>query len=45
MLYTYINRHAGTPNKTRTKNTMSLDYSLICNIGSRIGWVSIEEIH
>ena len=26
-LYTYINGHAGTPNKTKTKYTMSLDYS------------------
>ena len=32
ILYTYIDRHAGTPNKIRTKNTMSLDYSSICNI-------------
>ena len=30
ILYTYIiNRHAGTPNKTKTKDTMSLDYSSI----------------
>ena len=27
VLYTYINRHAGTPNKTKTKETMSLDYT------------------
>ena len=33
ILYTYINRHAGTPNKTKTKYTMSLDYSSVCNIG------------
>ena len=39
ILYTYyINRHAGTPDKTRIKDTMSLDYISICNIGSRIGW-------
>ena len=46
MLYTYINRHAGTPNKTRKKDTMSLGYSsiLVCNIESRIGWVSVKEI-
>ena len=25
MLYTYTNRRAGTPNKTRKKDTMSLD--------------------
>ena len=30
------------PNKIRTKHTMSLDYNLICNIGSRIRWVSIK---
>ena len=30
ILYTYyINRHAGTPSKTKTKDTMSLDYSSI----------------
>ena len=26
-LYTYINRHGGTPSKTKTKDTMSMDYS------------------
>ena len=40
ILYTYINRKAETPSKTKTKYTMSLDSSSICNIGSRIGWVS-----
>ena len=40
-----INRHAGTPNKTKTKDMMSLDYSSICNIASRIGWVSMEDIY
>ena len=44
-LYTYINRHAGTPNKTRTTDTMSLDYNSIYNIiGFRIGWVFTKEI-
>ena len=28
ILYTQINRHAGTPNRTKTINAMSLDYSL-----------------
>ena len=27
VLYTYIDRQAGTPSKTKTKYTMSLDYS------------------
>ena len=37
ILYTYINHHAGTPNKTKTKDTMNLDYSSsICYVGSRI---------
>ena len=44
ILYTYINRHAGTPNNTITKGTVSLDYSSICYIGSRIVWVSRKEI-
>ena len=44
ILYTYINRHGGTPNKTKTKDTMSLDYSSVCNIGFRVGWVSTKEI-
>ena len=40
-LYTNINRHAGTPSKTKTKkNTMSLDTAQFCYIESRIGWVS-----
>ena len=33
--YTYINHHAGTPNRTKTKDTRSLDYSSICYIRSR----------
>ena len=28
----YIDRHAGTPNETKTKDTISLDYSSLCNI-------------
>ena len=43
ILYIYINHHAGTPNKSRAKGTMSLDYKSIWNIGSRIGWVSMQE--
>ena len=39
--YIYIDRHAGTPNKTKTKDAMSLDYSSVCNIGSRVVRVSI----
>ena len=42
--YTCINRHAGTPNKTKTKDSISLDYSSICYIGPKIGWVSMKEI-
>ena len=45
ILYTHINRDAGTPNKTKTKDTMSLDYSSIYYIGSRIGWVSMKGIY
>ena len=46
ILYTYTDHHAGTPNKTGTFK-ISLDYSSICNIGSRtgIGWVSMKEIY
>ena len=50
ILYDYlINRDAGTPNKSKTKDTMSLDYSsIICYIGCRIGWmggwVSMKEM-
>ena len=41
ILYTYIiNRHGGIPNKTTTKDTMSLDTAQCCYIGSRIGCVS-----
>ena len=29
ILYTYINRHAGIPNKTKAKYTMGLDYNLL----------------
>ena len=37
ILYNYIDHHAGTPNKTKTKDTMSLDYSSLCYIASRFG--------
>ena len=40
LLYTYINRHAGTPSKTETKDTMSLGTAQFCYIGSGIGRVS-----
>ena len=40
MLYTYINRHAGTPSRKKAKNTTSLDTAHYFYIGSRIGWVS-----
>ena len=46
MLYNYIDRHAGTPDKTKTKDTISLDYSSICYIASSmIGWVSMKGIY
>ena len=42
ILYIYYNidRHAGTPSKTKTKDTMNLDTAHFFYIGSRIGWVS-----
>ena len=42
-LYTYINRHIGLLDKTETENDMSLDYSSICYIWSRIEWVSMKD--
>ena len=42
ILYTYINRYAGTPNKTKKKNTMSLDYTSVCYIGSRIDRMGVD---
>ena len=44
ILYTYIDRHAGTPIKTKTKDTMSLDFSSVCNIGFRVVFVSMKEM-
>ena len=35
-LYSYIDRRAGTPNKTKTKDAIILDYSSICYIASRM---------
>ena len=45
VLYNYIDRHARTPNKTKTKNTMSLNYNSLCCIASRNGWVSMKGIY
>ena len=45
IMYTYSNRHGGTPNKTATKDAMSLDYSSICYIGSRVILMSMKEIY
>ena len=44
ILYSYIDRHLRTPNKTMTKDTMSLDYSSLCYIASRIRCMSIKGI-
>ena len=44
ILYTYIDRHAGTPNKTKQK-TLSLDYSSLCCIASRSEWVSMKGVY
>ena len=43
--HTYIDHHAGTPNNTETKDTIILDYSSLCYITSRIGWVSMKGIY
>ena len=41
MLYTHIKSQCrDIKSKTKTKYTISLDYSSICYIGFRIGWVS-----
>ena len=43
ILYTYINRHAGTPSKTKAKY-MSLDYSSICYVeGNLKVWLKIVQ--
>ena len=39
IVYTYINRHAGTP-KAETKSTMSLGTAEFRYVGYRVGWVS-----
>ena len=31
--------------KIKAKDTMGLDYSLVCNIGSRVVWVSMKVIY
>ena len=45
MLYIYINRHAGTPNKNKDRRHDKLGLQLNCYITSRIGWVSMEETY
>ena len=35
-VHLYIYRHTGTPNKTKIKYTMSLNYSSVFNVGSRV---------
>ena len=44
ILYNYINRHEGTLSKTKTEDSIGLNYSSISYIASRIGWVSMKEI-
>ena len=39
-----IDNHTGTPNNTKTKYTITLDYSSLYYIASRIGWVSMKGI-
>ena len=43
--YYYIDRHARTPNKTKTKNTISLNYNSLYYIASRNGWVSMKGVY
>ena len=47
ILYKYIDRHAQTPNKTKTKDTISLNYNTLCYITpfNRNGWVSMKGIY
>ena len=45
MRYNYIDRHATTPNKTKSKDTISLNYNTLCYITSRNGWVSMKGIY
>ena len=45
MLYNYIDRHARTSNKTKTKNTKRLNYNSLCYIASRNGWVTTKGIY
>ena len=35
----------GHQTKTKTKDAISLDYSSICYIASRIGWMSMKGIY
>ena len=44
VLYNYMDRHARTPNKTKTRDTISLDYNSLCYIASRNGWVSMKVV-
>ena len=43
ILYTCVNRHAGTPNKTKTKTRAWVTAQFV-TFGSRVGWVSMKEI-
>ena len=45
VLYKYIDRHARTPDKTKAKDTISLEYNSLCYIASRNGWVSMKGIY
>ena len=40
-----IDNHTGTPNNTKTKDTIIFDHSSLSYIACRIGWVSMKGIY
>ena len=45
LLLIQINHHAGTQEHNNYKRLDKVEYSSICYIGSKIGWVSVKEIY
>ena len=43
ILFIQINHRAGTPKHNNYKRHDELGYSSICYIGSRIGWMGVNE--
>ena len=45
ILYAHITLHEGLTKPRNNRHEKLIEYTTICYIGSRIGWVSMKEVY